>query len=100
MHCTNLSSRINPLIYLEDQWGNDAEGNIEEADVGGREDILHEKPVGHSLVILTEVPEIVQGTPQELSWQVQKHRHFQLLEALLWQLSPTACSAAPASSLW
>lgn len=70
-------------LYLEDHRGNDAEGNIKEADVGGRDDVLHEEPVGHPLVILTEVPKIVHDAPQELSWQVQQHCHFHFLESLL-----------------
>ena len=51
------------ILYLEDLGSNNAEGDIKEADVGGWDDVLHEEPMGHSLVILTKVPEIVHDTP-------------------------------------
>ena len=49
--------------YLKNLGSNNAEGNIKETDVGSWYHIFHKEPMGHSLVILAEVPEIIQGTP-------------------------------------
>ena len=57
--------------YLENHGCSNAESNVKEADVSSWDDVLHEKPVSHSLVILTEVPEIVHDTSKDLSWQIK-----------------------------